>query len=126
MGRVRDAQQAKSPGLEFLPAHIRAFAASMNPDNFRNTGRQTVPRFSKARWIMDDEIARAQRARKDSPFLNTQQAAFYLGLSARKLQQMRRGDTGPVFRCHSRHVRYHIDDLDAWSKSATRGSSRDA
>lgn len=69
---------------------------------------------------MDDEIARAQRARKGSPFLNTEQAAFYLGLSGRKLQQMRRWGTGPVFRRHSRYVRYHIDDLDAWSRDATR------
>jgi hypothetical protein len=67
----------------------------------------------------DDEIARAQRARKGSPFLNTEQAAFYLGLSARKLQQMRVRGTGPAFRRHSRYVRYHIDDLDAWSKGVT-------
>ena len=75
---------------------------------------------------MDDEIARAQRARKGSPFLNTEQAAFYLGLSARKLQQMRRGMTGPVFRRHSRYVRYHIDDLDLWSKDSGRQERRDA
>ena len=64
----------------------------------------------------DDAIVRAQRARKGSPFLNTEQAAFYLGLSARKLQQMRRSGAGPVFRRHSRYVRYHIDDLDLWSR----------
>lgn len=65
---------------------------------------------------MDDDIARAARAKKGSPFLSTEQAAFYLGLSARKLQAMRAGGTGPSFRRHSRYVRYHIDDLDAWSK----------
>jgi hypothetical protein len=64
---------------------------------------------------MDDEIARATRAKKGSPFLNTEQAAFYLGLSARKLQQMRRTDKGPSFRRHGRYVRYHINDLDCWS-----------
>jgi hypothetical protein len=64
---------------------------------------------------MDDEISRAARAKKGSPFLNTEQAAFYLGLSARKLQQMRRTETGPRFRRHGRYVRYHIDDLDRWS-----------
>ena len=31
---------------------------------------------------MDDDIARAARAKKGSPFLSTEQAAFYLGLSA--------------------------------------------
>jgi hypothetical protein len=65
---------------------------------------------------MEDEIARAARAKKGSPFLSTEQAGFYLGLSARKLQGMRREGTGPRFRRHSRYVRYHIDDLDAWSK----------
>jgi hypothetical protein len=70
---------------------------------------------------MEDEIARAARARKGCPFLSTEQAAFYLGLSARKLQQMRGLGTGPSFRRHSRYVRYHIDDLDCWSKGAREG-----
>ena len=69
---------------------------------------------------MDDDIARAARAKKGSPFLSTEQAAFYLGLSPRKLQQMRATDTGPAFRRHSRYVRYHIDDLDTWSKGSDR------
>lgn len=64
---------------------------------------------------MEDDIARAARARKGCPFLSTEQAAFYLGLSARKMQAMRRAGIGPSFRRHSRYVRYHIDDLDAWS-----------
>ena len=66
--------------------------------------------------LVDDDIARAGRAKKGSPFLSTEQAAFYLGLSARKLQAMRAAGTGPRFRRHSRYVRYHIDDLDAWSR----------
>jgi hypothetical protein len=66
----------------------------------------------------DDDIARAARAKKGSPFLSTEQAGFYLGLSARKLQSMRASGTGPRFRRHSRYVRYHIDDLDAWSKGS--------
>lgn len=68
---------------------------------------------------MDDAIARAARAKKGSPFLSTEQAAFYLGLSARRLQAMRRAGTGPSFRRHSRYVRYHIDELDAWSKGVS-------
>lgn len=73
---------------------------------------------------MDDEIARAARARKGTPFLSTDQAAFYLGLSARKLQQMRKEGSGPLFRRHSRYVRYHIDDLDNWSRGAMREEHR--
>jgi len=69
---------------------------------------------------VDDDIARAARAKKGSPFLSTEQAAFYLGLSARKLQAMRAAGAGPFFRRHSRYVRYHIDDLDAWSRGIAR------
>jgi hypothetical protein len=66
---------------------------------------------------MEDDIARAAAAKKGSPFLSNEQAAFYLGLSARKLQAMRAAGIGPNFRRHSRYVRYHIDELDAWSES---------
>ena len=72
---------------------------------------------------MEDDIARAARAKKGSPFLSTEQAAFYLGLSARKMQAMRRTGNGPPFRRHSRYVRYHIDDLDFWS-AASGGAPR--
>jgi hypothetical protein len=75
---------------------------------------------------MDDEIARAGRARKGCPFLSTEQAAFYLGLSPRKLQGMRRDGTGPRFRRHARYVRYHIDDLDAWSKGMPAAANGNA
>ena len=63
----------------------------------------------------DDDIARANRAKRGSPFLNTDQAAAYLKLSRRLLKRLRRAGKGPVFRRHSRFVQYHIDDLDAWS-----------
>lgn len=69
---------------------------------------------------MDDEGVRAARAKKSSPFLNTEQAAFYLGLSPRKLQLMRRAQEGPVYRRHGRYVRYHIDDLDGWSDQVAK------
>ena len=74
---------------------------------------------------MDDEIARAAKARKGSPFLSTEQAAFYLGLSPRKMQALRGAGTGPRFRRHSRYVRYHIDDLDAWSTASGGGRRHD-
>jgi hypothetical protein len=64
-----------------------------------------------------DDIDRAASAKRGSPFLNTEQAAAYLGLSSRSLKRLRvRGD-GPVFRRHCRFVQYHIDDLDAWSRA---------
>lgn len=65
---------------------------------------------------MEDDVARASRAKRGSPFLNTEQAAFYLGVSPRKLQEMRSAGEGPPYRRHARYVRYHIDDLEVWSK----------
>lgn len=65
---------------------------------------------------MDDENARAAIARKGCPYLNTEQAAFHLGLSPRTLQAMRRTGKGPAFRRHGARVRYHIDDLGTWSR----------
>lgn len=65
----------------------------------------------------DDEISRANRAKRGSPYLNSEQAAAYLKFSSRLLKQLRRDGKGPVFRLHSRFIQYHIDDLDAWSKA---------
>ncbi len=53
---------------------------------------------------MEDEIARAAQAKKGSPFLSTNQAAFYLGVGPRKLQAMRRDTGGPPFRRHGHYV----------------------
>jgi len=74
---------------------------------------------------MDDEIDRADKARQGSPFLNTAQAAFYIGLSRRTLEKMRLTGDGPRFRKHGRYVRYHINDLDAWSEAERRSSTSD-
>lgn len=73
---------------------------------------------------MEDEHARAAQAKKGSPFLSTEQAGFYLGLSARKMQALRAAGSGPRFRRHSRYIRYHIDDLDRWSGDTAAGQHR--
>lgn len=65
---------------------------------------------------MKDENNRAAKARQGSPFLNTKEAAYYLGLSPRTLDKMRIESGGPRFRKHGRYVRYHIDDINAWSE----------
>jgi hypothetical protein len=39
---------------------------------------------------------------------------------------MRAAGTGPSFRRHSRYVRYHIDDLDAWSRGEHGQERRNA
>lgn len=68
--------------------------------------------------MADDDCSRAARAKKGSPFLSTEQVGFYLGLSPRKLQSMRRDGSGPPFRRHGRYIRYHIEDLDSWSRAS--------
>lgn len=52
------------------------------------------------------------------PFLNTAQAAHYLGIGWRKLMRLRVAGEGPRFRKHGRLIFYHPDDLDAWSRDA--------
>jgi excisionase family DNA binding protein len=76
--------------------------------------------------MRDDDGAenRAAQARKGSPFLNTDQAAHYIGLARQTLEKMRREGRGPRFRKHGRYVRYHIADLDAWSEAS--GSQLDS
>lgn len=74
--------------------------------------------------VSPDEIERARRAKRGSPFLNTEQAAFYLKISARLLKRLRLRGEGPNFRRHSRTVQYHIDDLDAWSDTNARRKYR--
>ena len=72
---------------------------------------------------MDDDNIRAANAKKGSPFLNTDQAAFYVGLSRRTLEKMRTAGGGPQYRKHGRYVRYHIADLEAWSKNSGKAST---
>lgn len=74
----------------------------------------------------DDEIVRANRARKGSPFLTAKQAAYFLGLQAKTLRNMRWRKEGPPFRRHGGQVRYHIDDLEQWSRQNGREGKRDA
>ncbi|MEH6487908.1 helix-turn-helix domain-containing protein [Hyphomonas oceanitis] len=51
-----------------------------------------------------------------SPFLTTKEAAVYLRVSQRTLQNWRYANTGPSYRKHVGVVVYHIDDLNAFSE----------
>ena len=55
------------------------------------------------------------------PYLNTRQAAHRLCISVRKLEAMRSAREGPRFRRHGRLVFYHVDDLEAWSRTTGSG-----
>lgn len=61
----------------------------------------------------------------DKTFLNTKEAADFLGLKPNTLEKMRVYGGGPEYRKHGRYVRYHIDDLNAWSDLRKRSSTSD-
>ena len=51
----------------------------------------------------------------ESPFLNTDEAATFLRISVRALENFRVDGGGPRYRKHGNKVVYHIDDLINWS-----------
>lgn len=75
--------------------------------------------------MSDDDTSRAALARKNSPFLTTDQAAHYLGLSRQTLEKMRWQGRGPRYRKHGRYVRYHIADLEAWSEARSHNATHE-
>lgn len=70
---------------------------------------------------MDDTADRAAAARRACPFLTAKQTAFHLGLAYSTLKAMRAAGKGPLCRLHGRTWRYHIDDIEAWSKAHSKG-----
>lgn len=66
----------------------------------------------------------ASVASVDSPYLNEVEAAKYLRLGVKTLQNMRVAGLGPLFRRHGKmRVLYKVSDLDAWSDERTRRST---
>ena len=58
-----------------------------------------------------------------NPFLTPTQPGDVVKLSWRTLERMRQRGDGPPFRKHGRYIRYHIDDLMAWSNSNAHTST---
>lgn len=52
----------------------------------------------------------------DSPYVSVAEAAAYLRLKRRTLDNMRWAGGGPRYRKHGGRVFYHRDELEAWSK----------
>ena len=65
------------------------------------------------------------RTALDAPFLTTREAARFLKLKPNTLEKMRVYGGGPIYRKHGRHVRYHIDDLTAWSDMRKKDMTSD-
>lgn len=58
---------------------------------------------------------RAKSDGLESPFVFAAEAARYLRLSVRALENFRATGEGPPYRKHGGRVVYHRDDLDFWS-----------
>lgn len=72
---------------------------------------------------LNDDRRSAPRALPESPYLTTEEAAAVVRLAPATLRNMRSRGAGPAFRKHGRLVRYHIDDLNAWSASRQTDTS---
>tara|TARA_R110001599_G_scaffold62596_2_gene174219 strand:- start:1519 stop:1722 length:204 start_codon:yes stop_codon:yes gene_type:complete len=59
-----------------------------------------------------------------TPFLTTREAADYLRVSERTIQNWRYAGTGPDYRKHVGVVVYHIDDLNAFSERWMRSGGK--
>lgn len=59
-----------------------------------------------------------------SPFLTSQEAADYLRLDVKTLNNMRWRREGPNYRKHGGKVVYHRRDLDYWSQDRDAGDHR--
>ena len=62
---------------------------------------------------------------EDTHFLDTQQAARFLGLSAKTLARYRVTGDGPVFHRFGNRIRYRRSALDAWADARERVSTVD-
>lgn len=51
----------------------------------------------------------------ESPYLSAVEAAIYLRISERALENYRMTGEGPAYRKHGGKIVYHIDDLNRWS-----------
>jgi Helix-turn-helix domain len=59
----------------------------------------------------------------ESPFLTVEEAATFLRLKKRTLDNMRWLGTGPKFRKHGGRIYYHRDELREWSLNSRRQST---
>ncbi|GJL98842.1 MAG: DNA-binding protein [Methyloligella sp.] len=72
---------------------------------------------------MSDENEKKTSEQQESPYLTNKEAADYLRLQTRTLDNLRWIGTGPKFRKHGGRIVYHIDDLEAWSEKRLRIST---
>ena len=62
-------------------------------------------------------------AENNNPFLTVTEAADYLRLKKRTLDNMRWMGTGPKFRKHGGRIYYDFEELKEWSLNSRRNST---
>lgn len=62
---------------------------------------------------------------RPSPFMTTREAADYLRISVRTMENWRWSNDGPFYRKHGGTVVYHIDDLNNYSTIWNRSGGSD-
>ena len=67
----------------------------------------------------------APAASHEQRYLNTKQAARYLGVSPKKLHRLRTEGGGPAYYKFGKSVRYRREDLDEWAGTRRRLSTSD-
>ena len=110
-----------SPASTSFPVPAVEAGASSPTPSFANA-RQPAAEADSA---TENENLSVAKACPRSPFMTTKQAARYLCLSSQTLDKMRVLATGPRYRKHGRYVRYHIDELNAWSEHRGHISTSD-
>ena len=63
-----------------------------------------------------DEARHERLSLEGSPYLQPDEAASYLRITLRSLENFRVTGKGPAYRKHGGRVVYHIEDLDEWSQ----------
>lgn len=74
---------------------------------------------------LPEDTKRVRPPAVDSPFFWAAEAAIYLRISLRALENFRETGKGPVYRKHGARIVNHLDDLQRWpSRRRYRSSSK--
>jgi predicted DNA-binding transcriptional regulator AlpA len=74
---------------------------------------------------MENNVERSNTSTLNPSYLNTKQAAHYVGLSESLLEKRRCSGDGPTYSQIGKAVRYLASDLDAWMQANRRTSTAD-
>ncbi|MGD9800368.1 MAG: helix-turn-helix domain-containing protein [Parvularculaceae bacterium] len=72
---------------------------------------------------LPEDTKRVRPPAVDSPFFWAAEAAIYLRISLRALENFRETGEGPVYRKHGARIVYHLEDLQRWSSRRRYRSS---